>query len=205
MLPKGASLEGYLWADTYRVLADTSAEELIVMILNRFREVVGEERMTVPEARGLTFHQVVTLASVVEQEVIVADEAPLVAGVYQNRLAKKMLLQADPTLHYATDTLALAKLPVADWVSYVFWKPLEATYAEVKFPKALRGFQTYQNVGLIPGPICTPSLAALDAALEPDTKTGYLYFVARTDGSKAHAFAKTYAEHLANLKKYGYQ
>lgn len=204
-LPEGASLEGYLWADTYRVLADTTPEELLVIVLERFREVVGDARMQVPESRGLTFHEIVTLASIVEQEVIVPIDAPLVAGVYQNRLTKKMMLQSDPTIMYGHDTVELAKLPVPDWVSYVFWAPFAAKYAEVKFPKALKGYQTYQNVGLTPGPICTPTLVALDAALAPNTKTGYYYFVAKNDASKRNAFAKTYAEHLANLRKYGYE
>ena len=67
------------------------------------------------------------------------------------------------------------------------------------------GLQTYQNRGLIPGPICTPTVASIDAALEPDTGTGYLYFLAIPDGDGQHVFAKTLAEHNANKKQYGYQ
>ena len=71
-------------------------------------------------------------------------------------------------------------------------------------PEELPGYQTYQTPGLIPGPICTPSLPSIDAALEPDTEDKYIYFVAIPDGGGAHAFAKTATEHQENLKKYGY-
>jgi UPF0755 protein len=78
----------------------------------------------------------------------------------------------------------------------------------VPVPDDLAGYQTYNVAGLIPGPICTPTLASIDAALEPNTKTGYLFFVAIRDASGKttgkHAFAKTEAEHIANLRKYGY-
>lgn len=203
-LPEGASLEGFLFPDTYTVLADTSAEELLRILLARFREVVGDARIQVPKERGLSFYEVVTLASIVEQEVIVPDDAPLVAGVYQNRLTKGMMLQSDPTIMYGHDSVELGKLPVERWVEYVFWAPFNAKYADVVFPKALRGYQSYKVVGLTPTPICTPTIMAIDAALAPNTKAGYYYFVAKNDGSKRNAFAKTYAQHLKNLKKYGY-
>ena len=204
-LPKGASLEGFLAPDTYRILADTSADEFLGIIVEHFHETVGDARMAVPPDRGLTFYQVLSLASIAEQEAIVQDELPLIAGVYQDRLDAKMLLQADPTVSYGRDTLALAKLPFAQWTTYSFWEPVGGSLADVAFPKALAGYQTYRQKGLIPGPISTPTVAAIDAALHPDTKDGFLFFVAKGDGSNTHAFAKTYAEHLANLKKYGYQ
>ena len=75
---------------------------------------------------------------------------------------------------------------------------------QIELPAELLGYQTYTQAGLPPGPICTPTIASIDAALEPDTKSGYLYFVAKRDGSNTHAFAKNKAEHDANLKKYGY-
>ncbi len=204
-LPKGASLEGFLAPDTYRVLPDTSPEEFIRMLLDRFREMVGPERLAVPKERGLTFYQVLTLASIVEHEAIVDAERPLIAGVYENRLRRKMLLQADPTVFYGHDTLELAKLPFGQWPTYLFWAPFGQRLADVEFPPELAGYQTYRRKGLIPGPISTPSLASIDAALAPDTSTGYLYFVAKGDGSNTHAFARTFKEHQANLKKYGYQ
>ncbi len=215
-LPEGASLEGFLYPDTYQVvvaanggnIAVTDAEALIRVLLNRFHEVVGEDRMDVPEDRGLTFYEIVTLASIVEHEAIVDAERALIAGAYQNRLdglkGIARILNADPTVTYAKDTMALAELPFEEWKDYFFWKVPPSPLADFDVPKALRGYQTYQVAGLIPGPISTPSLASIDAALEPDQTDGFVYFVAIPD-SQEHAFAKTLAEHNANLRKYGYR
>ena len=214
-LPEGASLEGFLYPDTYQIVtaspADpakvTSAEGLIRMLLDRFAEVVGPDRMDVPKARGMSFYQVVTLASIVEHEAAVDEERPLIAGVYQNRLnglhGVARILNADPTVSYATDTMALAALPFDQWKDYFFWKVPPGPLAGVQVVANLQGYQTYQVAGLIPGPISTPSLASIDAALHPDTAKGYLYFVLIPD-TKTHAFAKTLKEHNANLRKYHY-
>ena len=214
-LPEGASLEGFLYPDTYQIVtaspADpakvTSAEGLIRMLLDRFAEVVGPDRMDVPKARGMSFYQVVTLASIVEHEAAVDEERPLIAGVYQNRLnglhGVARILNADPTVSYATDTMALAALPFDQWKDYFFWKVPPGPLAGVQVDANLQGFQTYQVAGLIPGPISTPSLASIDGALHPDTAKGYLYFVLIPD-TKTHAFAKTLKEHNANLRKYHY-
>ncbi|MES1239963.1 MAG: endolytic transglycosylase MltG, partial [Chloroflexota bacterium] len=138
---------------------------------------------------------------------IVDDERALIAGVYQNRLdglhGIAKILNADPTVTFAKDTMALEKLPFEEWQSYFFWKVPPSPLAAFKVDDDLKGYQTYQVGGLIPGPISTPSLASIDAALQPDQEDGYLYFVAIPD-TKTHAFAKTLAEHNANLRKYGY-
>jgi UPF0755 protein len=214
-LPKGASLEGFLYPDTYQVVTAsnggpakvTTAEELIRALLDRFAEVVGPDRMNVPDGRHMTFYQVVTLASIVEHEAALDAERPLIAGVYQNRLnglhGVARILNADPTVTFATDTMALANLPFDEWQTYFFWKVPPSPLAKVQVAADLQGYQTYQVAGLIPGPISTPSLASIDAALSPNTKTGYLYFVLIPD-TKEHAFAKTLKEHQANLRKYGY-
>ena len=205
-LPKGASLEGFLAPATYRVLPDITPEELVNKMLDTFYEQVGKDRVDVPKARGMTFYQVVTLASLVEREAVVDQERPLIAGVYQNRLNRKIwptgLLQADPTVLYGHDTLQLADLDFTRWTEFTFWAPFGGQLKDVAFPPSLQGYQTYQTPGLMPGPICTPSVASIDAALNPATKTGYLFFVAKGDGSNTHAFAKTYQEQLANQKKY---
>jgi UPF0755 protein len=207
-LPQGRSLEGYLWPANYRVLPDTSAEELVRLMLGRFHDAIGD-RMNVPADRGLSFYQVLTLASLVEKEAILEDEKPLIAGVYQNRLDGKnghLLLEADPSVIYANDTVQLGKLPFADWKLYAFGMPPEGvSLRDVELPPELEAYNTYRNGGLPPGPLATPTLTSIDAALSPDTKDGYLFFVAKNDGSKGHAFAKTLKEHQANLKKYGYQ
>ena len=107
--PKGASLEGFLWPATYRVLPDTTPEELIRLMLDKFIANVGEERLEVPKARGLNFYQVMSLASIVEREAMLDEERPIIAGVYQNRIdgipgVKNKILNADPTVFYAIDT-----------------------------------------------------------------------------------------------------
>jgi UPF0755 protein len=203
------SLEGFLWPGSYRVLPDTTPDELIRLMLDKFAANVGEERMDVPGDRGLTFYQVMALASIVEREAILDDERPLIAGVYQNRIdgiegVTTHLLNADPTVFYALDTLALEETPFEDWQDYFFWEAPGVPLAEVAVPEALQGFQTYQTAGLIPWPICTPSLPSIDAALEPDTADAFIYFLAIPDGGGAHAFAKTKAEHDENRRKYGY-
>jgi UPF0755 protein len=207
--PDGASLEGFLWPAAYRVLPDTSPEELIRFMLDRFAANVGEERMNVPDSRGLTFHQVMALASIVEREAVLDDERPLIAGVYQNRIdgidgVTTRLLNADPTVFYAIDTLNLDELAFEEWQQYAFWTPPGVALADVPVSENLQGFQTYQTPGLIPWPICTPSLPSIDAALEPDTSEKFIYFLAIPDGDGAHAFARTKAEHDANRREYGY-
>lgn len=207
--PEGTSLEGFLWPATYRVLPDTTPDELIRLMLDKFAANVGEERMDVPGDRDLTFYQVMALASIVEREAVLDDERPLIAGVYQNRIdgiagVKTRLLNADPTVFYAIDTMELDKLAFEDWQQYAFWTPPGVPLADVAVAEALQGFQTYQTPGLVPWPICTPSLPSIDAALEPDTADKYIYFLAIPDGGGAHAFAKTKAEHDENRRKYGY-
>lgn len=204
-LPPGASLEGFLYPATYPVKPTTSADQLVRMMLDAFYRQVGPARLAVPAARGLTFYQVLTLASIVEREAVVDAERPLIAGVYQNRLDRRRLLEADPTVIYGTDSVALRRIPLDQWRTYFFWSLPRDPLQDVVLPKDLAGYQTYRHPGLPPGPICSPSLASIDAALRPDTTAGYLFFVAIPDGSGRHAFARTYAEHLANLKKYGYR
>jgi peptidoglycan lytic transglycosylase G len=206
-LPAGHSLEGYLYPATYTIRLDqTTAEDLVRMMLDAFYAHVGADLMNVPAARSLSFYEVLTLASIVEQEAVLDEERPLIAGVYQNRLNPRMwplgLLQSDPTIFYVNDTLSLAKLPFDQWQEYVFWDKLKQKLPS-PLPAALAGYNTYTSKGLPPGPICSPAVPSIQAALAPDTSTGYLYFVAKNDGSGTSAFAKTAAEHLANVKKYG--
>jgi UPF0755 protein len=207
--PEGASLEGFLYPATYTLrvgdATPTTADDLVRMMLDAFYERVGPDRLAVAESRGLTFHQVLTLASIVEREAIQDDERPLIAGVYENRLTAKkwptLLMQSDPTIFYVNDTLQLEKLKFAEWTTYVFWTTLTETLP-VPLPPELAGYNTYTHPGLPPGPICSPALASIDAALAPDTKTGYLFFIAKGDGTGTSAFAKSQAEHDKNVKQY---
>jgi UPF0755 protein len=204
------TLEGFLAPATYTLRIDdqnaTDAEGLLRMMLDAWQQQVGAERIAAAAKHG-GLGKVLTLASIVEHEAVVDSERPVIAGVYQNRLARlhgvPAILNADPTILYALDTVALRGQPLPTWQSYFFWKAV-GNLADVQLPADLAGFQTYQRAGLPPWPICTPSVPSIDAALAPDTKSGYLYFVAIPDGGGKHAFARTYAEHQANLKKYGY-
>jgi UPF0755 protein len=211
--PNGTSLEGFLYPATYtvRITGEQTddAEALIRMMLTQFQERVGTERLQVPEARKLSFYQVLTLASIVEREAVLDDERPLIAGVYQNRIDRTPavphgLLQADPTLIYASDSVQLGDY--GDWTQYLFWK-LPDEHPPLKdwdFPDGLAGYNTYQVRGLPPGPICTPSVTSIDAALQPDTAAGMSFFVAIPDGGGQHDFSKTVKEHEKKLREYGY-
>ena len=158
-----------------------------------------------PKERGLTFYQVLTLASIVEREAVLDEERPTIAGVYQLRIdgykGIAPILNSDPTVFYAIDTMELAKLPFDEWQKYAFWAPPGTALKDIDVPEELQGYQTYQTAGLIPGPIATPSLPSIDAALDPNVADGYIYFVAIPDGGGKHDFAKSYTEHQANLEE----
>jgi UPF0755 protein len=204
-LPAGRSLEGYLAPDTYQVWDDVTATDLVRMLVNNYHKQLGDDLLTRIADSGKSLYQVLTLASLVDKEAKLDTERPIIAGVFQNRVDRKMLLNSDPTVIYAKDTIELAKLDMAAWANYYFWAPIKGGgLANYNVPAELTGYQTYQHRGLPPGPICTPRVSSVEAALAPDTSTGYLYFVAIPDGSGMHAFAKTLQEHEANLKKYGY-
>ena len=203
-IPRGGTLEGYLAAGDYSILPDATPEQLVRQMLDRFLAEVGPERMRVAAARGLTWSQVLSMASIVEEEARLDSERARIAGVLQNRLNPRTeaagFLGSDPTVFYVNDTLQLAALPMAKWVEYVFWAPLQGALP-AKLPVALAAYNTYTSKGLPPGPICTPTVASIDAALAPDTRGGYLFFLAKKDGTTI--FSKTYAEHLLAIQKYG--
>lgn len=203
----GASLEGFLGAATYELTKDTTAGDLVRMMLDQFERSVGQDRLAVAESRGMTFYEILTLASIVEREAVLDEERPLIAGVYQNRLSAggaTSILGADPTVFYALDTVDLRAMPFEDWQKFTFFDRRGVSLQDVTLPDDLAGYHSYKVRGLPPGPICTPSVASINAALAPDTTDGYLYFLAIPNGGGAHAFAKTQAEHDENRRKYGY-
>ena len=208
-LPVGGSLEGFLFPATYDIAPDTTPRQLVVMLLDAFASHAPEGLLALP---GDQVYQKVQLASLVEAEAKVDADRALIAGVYQNRLNSKKwptgLLDADPTLNYANDSVWLddPSNSIDSWVGYTFWNPIKTTgaYSKVVFPGKLAGYNTYSHAGLPPSPICSPSAPSLVAVMTPNTTDGYLYFLAKNDGSGTHAFAKTQAEQDANAKKYGY-
>jgi UPF0755 protein len=206
VLPKGASLEGFLWPATYNVLPDTTADELIRDMLDGFHAAIGD-RIDVPAARNLTFYQVLSLASMVNREAVLDVDRPLIAGVFQNRMNPKLFgnlhLGSDPTVFYVHDTIKLADQDIAAWKSYVFWTTLPQGYQlPVELPDDLAGYNTYTHQGLIPGPICTPTIADIDAALNPNIADKYIYFLAIPDSGGKTVYAKTKAEHDKQVAKY---
>lgn len=192
-IPATASLEGFLFPDTYRFPVLAATPELVLRpFLDNFEDRVGAKGL-VGGSSGLSGRDLVNLASIVEREAVQGDERPLIASVYLNRLNNKCpdvggpYLQADPTVQYARGT-------VGNW----WWKPQSiAEYAAVQSP-----YNTYLVQGLPPGPISNPGLSAISATRDP-AQTGYCFFVATGDDGR-HIFAQTYAEQQQNLQIYGY-
>ncbi len=185
--PPGSSLEGYLFPDTYRLPAQAKPADVIGRMLDNFAAKVTPDIIADAQREGLSVHQLVTVASIVERETPRLDERPVVADVYLNRLSKNMLLNADPTVQYA-----MGYQPA----SGQWWKtPVQLEeYQTVQSP-----YNTYLYPGLPPGPIDSPGLTAIEAVARPAI-TDYLYFVATGDGG--HVFAVTPEEHAANVRAY---
>jgi UPF0755 protein len=190
--PAGVSLEGYLFPDTYAIpAAKPSAADLLQRQLDNFAKRVPPLYAQAVAAGDttLSLYEVLTLASIVEREAVMPDERPTIAGVYLNRIAANMNLDADPTVQYA---LGYQKERNQWWKTPIFLEE----YSTVQSP-----YNTYLNPGLPPGPICNPGLSSIQAVLKPD-KHEYLYFVALPDGSGRHVFAKTLEEQQINVQKY---
>lgn len=171
-LPEKGNLEGYLFPDTYDLPPLLGARGVVERQLQAFEDKVMP-LIEKPE----TLRRTLIIASMVELEVAKDEERPLVAGVIENRLKLGMPLQIDATINYALQK----------------WRPL--TYADLRLDHP---YNTYRNKGLPPGPICSPSLKSIQAALKP-AKHRYLYYVAMPD--KYHLFSATYQEHLRNIQK----
>jgi UPF0755 protein len=206
VLPEGRSVEGFLGPGVFDVDSAIDAPGMLDLLLTRWQNSPSFDLIAQAQSDGKDFYKALVLASIVERETDLDEEKPLIAGVYQNRLDGLLgptLLNADPTIIYAKDTMLLRETHVSEWPEYAFWT-LDNMNSPGSFQVApdLVDYQTYHNRGLPPGPICTPSTTSLAAALSPDTADGYLFFVAKGDGSNSHAFAKTYEEHQQNIDFY---
>ena len=167
-------LEGYLFPKTYRVVEDSTARDVIEMMLDQFEVEIALAEVDAARARGFDLHEIVTMASMIERETKVADERRLVSSVIHNRLDIGMRLQIDATIEYV--------LPGTRF---------RLTYADLEIDSP---YNTYRNAGLPPGPISNPGLASLQAACDP-ADTAYLYYVLTAeDGS--HTFTETWEEFL---------
>ena len=182
--PVARNLEGYLFPDTYNYNSKTAPADLIQLMTNRFVEVFTPEWTARAGQIGLTVHQVITLASIIEEEAKIPDERPHMASVFFNRLKRGMPLASDPTFIYAA-------LLAGDYDG----NPNQLRHRDRYSP-----YNTYLVSGLPPGPIASPGRASIQAVLYPDN-TEDLYFVVNgTEGR--HKFSRTAAEHDAAVEEY---
>lgn len=184
-------LEGYLFPDTYFFEYGSDISTVVTTILQNFKDKViplYEESLLANKLpkkfnKNLTFNEIMTLASIVEDEAQLDKERSLISGVFMNRLNQRIILGSCSTIHYAR---AINKLPKTDSLSYLDTR-INSDY------------NTYTKQGLPPTPISNPGLLSIKAALNP-AKTDYLFFVSK--GDKTHAFSKTEREHINNKIKY---
>ena len=174
--PSARSLEGYLFPDTYHFTRTQSLHDIAATMVRRFRQ----------EARSLgldsNFHTVVTLASIVEKETAAPEERPVVAGIFQNRMSRNMLLATDPSVVYAA-------LLTGRYRGVIHQSDLDFDSP----------YNTYRHPGLPPGPIANPGRSSLQAAMHP-ARTDYFFFVSDNQGH--HRFAATAQEHARNVARY---
>jgi UPF0755 protein len=174
-------LEGYLFPDTYEMRVESTANEVILRLLQELANKLSglpegwEEQL---DKHKISFHQMLAIASLIEREVVVDDERAIVSSVIHNRLNKKMNLEIDATVLYAMNEHK-------DTVLHVD--------LDTKSP-----YNTYRNAGLPPGPIANPSLASIKAALYPE-ETKFFFYVTKKDGTQAHLFAETFKQHQQNI------
>jgi UPF0755 protein len=177
--PDARSLEGYLFPDTYRFARRATPTQICATMVHRFRTVAAQLGL-----KG-NVHRLVTMASLIERETAVASERPLVASVFENRLAKKMPLMTDPAVIYGLEV-------EGRWRGGIY-------ASDLKYDTP---YNTYLHPGLPPGPVANPGLQSLRAALEP-AQSNYLYFVAAGADPQGHSrFAATLEEHNHNVAGY---
>jgi len=173
------SFEGYLFPETYKIPKGMEPTEVIGMMVSKMREKFSESFKQRADEIGLSEREILTLASIIEKEAAVDEERPLISAVYHNRLKKKMPLQADPTSIYGIKSMKE-----------------KITYDDLK---RRTPYNTYIIRGLPPGPIASPGLKSIKAALYP-AKVDYLYFVSNND--RTHIFSKNIDDHLKAVKEY---
>jgi UPF0755 protein len=178
-IPEARTFEGYLYPETYFYPKGTDPAVIVRDMVSRFKSVYKSEWAQRSAELGMTQHQVVTLASIIEKETGAASERPMISSVFHNRLKKNMRLETDPTVIYGVEN---------------FDGNLTRVHLRTPGP-----YNTYMNKGLPIGPIANPGLKSLEAALYP-VQAEYLFFVSRKDGT--HEFSVTYEEHVQNIRKF---
>lgn len=180
-LPEDASLEGYLFPDTYFFLKNATAEDIIIKMLKNFDKKIDGDRRGLIASRGNKLHDVIIFASIIEGEVPSNADRGIVAGVFQNRLDIGQALESDATIDY------IKGIP-----------EIKHTQADLEIDSL---YNTYKYPGLPPGPINNPSLASIDAAIAP-AETDYMYFLNNVETGET-VFSKTFEEHVANKRLNG--
>ena len=175
----GSNVEGYLYPDTYRVPFGSEPGDIVAQMLTRFHAIWTPDFERRAREIGMTRHEVITLASIVEAEARAAGERSLISAVYHNRLRIRMKLDADPTVAYA----------MGGYKGRLLYKDLEMDSP----------YNTYRHPGLPPGPIGNPGVESIRATLYPDQSSRALYFVARGDGQ--HEFSETFKQHEAAVRR----
>lgn len=180
-IPKGGTLEGYLFPDTYFFAKDASAQVIVEKMLNNFEGKISENMLKEISAQKKDLYDILIMASIIEKEAKFADEMKTVSSVFYNRLIIGQRLQSDATLEYVLGD-----------------KKIQHTAAETQNQSP---YNTYQVAGLPPGPVSNPGINAINAAIFP-AQSDYYYFL--TDlKTKKTIFSKTFEEHVANKAKYG--
>ncbi|HEX2927460.1 MAG TPA: endolytic transglycosylase MltG [Ruminiclostridium sp.] len=182
-------LEGYLFPDTYEFAMNASAKSIIDIMLENFKSKLTKEQYKRAKELGMSMDEVITLASIIEREAGNTKDRRLVSAVFHKRLESK-----DPNLR---------KLQSCATIQYIFLNKEgkvheKLTYEDTKIDSP---YNTYIHPGLPPGPICSPGMDSINAALYPDEDTDYMFFISGPDGSTK--FSKTYSEHLKAMKEYG--
>ncbi|RKZ10126.1 endolytic transglycosylase MltG [Candidatus Fermentibacteria bacterium] len=173
-------LEGYLFPETYEFADTLDASEILSRIIETGKTRWPRDIDELLENTGLTLHETIILASIVEREARVDSERAVIAGVFLSRVRSGMKLESCATVQYALGEVKEVLL-----------------YSDLEIEDP---YNTYIYEGLPPGPICSPGLPSIHAAFSPDTEEGYLYFVSRDDGTGMHLFARTYRGHLSNIR-----
>jgi len=168
--------------ETYDIYWNISVKGLLDRMEKESEKFWNKERKTKADALKMKPEEVMTLASIIDEETANDAEKPMIAGMYYNRLQQEMPLQADPTVKFAIGDFSIRRL-----------------YHKMLFTES--PYNTYRNTGLPPGPIRVPSIAGIDAVLNM-VHHDYLYMCANEDFSGTHVFAKTYAEHMQNAARY---
>ena len=180
--PQKASLEGYIFPDTYKFSKDATPEGILKKILSNTENKFDEELREEAKKQGKTVFEILTMASILEREVSTPEDFQIVSGIFWRRIAIGQALQSDATLEYVLKT-----------------RDFQHSFEQTRIDSP---YNTYINKGLPPGPVSNPGLETISAALRPK-KTNYLYFLTDPNNLKNTVYSVTFEEHVKNKQKYG--